>query len=106
MKAKKKQIAWTVTIVVAAAVGFAAAQALGQVTKLRHRGLETCRAFFEAEIGSTVEAGDVVFTHKKTVFPTPLDKRFRAHCTYGETTVVMEAKPFEDWIIISTIGLD
>ena len=106
MTTKKKQIAWTVAIVVAAAVGLAAVQALRQVTKLRNRGVETCRLYFEAETERTVEARDVVFTHKKTVFPTPLDKRFRAHCTYGETTVVMEAKPFEDWTIIRTIGLD
>jgi hypothetical protein len=106
MKKRNKLAAWAVAMAVIGVLGFIAVQAFGQVTLLRRRGTEACRAHFELTTGSAVDPSDIKFTHLKTVFPEPLDKRFRARCDYGGTSVVIESKPLGEWAVIGAEALD
>lgn len=106
MKRQTKQVAWIVVLIVLAIGGLIGIQAFGQFARMEHGALEACHAYLEDRTGEKIDLERLETSAIEVVFPKPFDKRFRSTCTYGEVSVAMEATPFEDWTIISTIGLD
>ena len=103
---KPKQVAWVVVISVLAIGGLIGVQALLRVVRMEDAALEACHKYLEAETGKEVHISDLRTKPIETVFPGPLDKRFRTTCTYGGATVELEGRPFKPWTVVGTTGLD
>jgi hypothetical protein len=103
---KSKQVGWVVGITVLAIGGFIGVQALLQVGRMEGAAVEACHKYLEAETGKEIRISDLRTTPIETVFPEPLDKRFRTTCTYGGATVELEGRPFKPWTVVGTTGLD
>ena len=91
---------------VAASAGFIGIQSYQQFSKMENQALQECYRHFAGEGFGEVSEGDLSTSGIETVFPEPMQKRFRTTCTYQGATILLESKPFGEWYVVADEGLD
>ena len=95
-----------VVMAVVAVGGFIGLQTFGQFSRMADDALSVCHAYIEEQTGEEIDVAHLKTSPIKTVFPEPLQKRFRTDCTYRGVTVALQTKPFEPWLVVGSDGLD
>ncbi|HXH60374.1 MAG TPA: hypothetical protein VNI20_03355 [Fimbriimonadaceae bacterium] len=102
----KRRLLW-VCVCVACVVAVAlAVSALGLYVGQQGEAMTACVEYLKSHTKTDVVQSDIRTTVPRVVFPQPADKRFRSTCTYHGAKIVLEAKPFQKWEVLSAKGLD